>query len=70
MFRLVSKATWVKQEQYHSIEWKFLEPWGTAKVSDALCNIWKRVLELEADQNQYISKPHARDMSLLQPEVK
>lgn len=61
--------TWVNLEQRFFIEWKNLDEWAIDVRVDPkeLCKVWKRVQELEADQNRYIYKPLLRDMSLLQP---
>ncbi|KAJ4365248.1 hypothetical protein N0V83_008867 [Neocucurbitaria cava] len=61
--------TWVNLEQRFTIEWKNLDNWATdVRVDlDDTWKIWKRVQELEADQNRYLYKPLPRDMSVIQP---
>ncbi|CAO2658753.1 Nn.00g064760.m01.CDS01 [Neocucurbitaria sp. VM-36] len=61
--------TWVNLEQRFYIEWKNLDHWAIDVCVDLddTWKIWRRVQELEADQNRFIYKPLPRDMSVLQP---
>jgi hypothetical protein len=61
--------SWVNLEQQFHVEWQNLDEWAVDVRIDVgdLWKLWKRVQELEAEQNRYIYKPISRDMSLLHP---
>lgn len=65
------KETWVNLERRFSIEWENLESWAGNVAVDAhdLWKLWRRVAELEADQNRYLYKPLPRDMRNLPPGI-
>jgi hypothetical protein len=61
--------SWINLEQRFHIEWHNLDEWAVdirVEIKD-LWKLWKRIQELEAEQNRYIYKPLPRDMNLLPP---
>ncbi|KAH6875900.1 hypothetical protein BKA58DRAFT_437856 [Alternaria rosae] len=61
--------TWTNLEQRFYIECGNLNDWAIdVRINtDDLWKLWRRVQELEVQQNRFIYKPLPRDMSLLRP---
>ncbi|KAF1921777.1 hypothetical protein BDU57DRAFT_61988 [Ampelomyces quisqualis] len=66
---LMMQESWINLEQRFCIEWKNLDDWAAHVQADQfdLGKLFRRVAQLEADQNRYIYKPLPRDMSIMQP---
>jgi hypothetical protein len=66
---LMMQESWINLEQQFCIEWRNLDEWAVHVQADQfdLGKLFRRVLQLEADQNRYIYKPLLRDMSKMEP---